>query len=162
MMEPFMGARRFDETSSRPRSLTGRVLIVDDEEDLCWTLTKILQDEDLNYHVLFAHTGKAALRHLQKDKNIRLALLDVRLPDLGEAGGLALLKKVKRLRPKMPIILMSAFGSHPVKTQAKRLGAVAFLDKPFRVEKLLKLIRETMGEAVTSGSSIVKMWKAKN
>ena len=138
-----MGVRRFDAAHSRPKSLTGRVLIVDDEEDLCWTLTKIL--EDLNYHVLSAHTGKAALRHLQKDQNIRLTLLDVRLPDMGEAGGLALLKKVKRLRPKMPVILMSAFGAPKVKSQATRLGAVAFLDKPFRIEKLLKILRETLG-----------------
>lgn len=127
----------------QPKTAQARVLIVDDEEDLCWTLTKIL--EDLNYQVLSAHTGKAALRHLQKDKNIRLALLDVRLPDLGEAGGLALFQKVKRLRPKMPVILMSAFGAHKVKSQATRLGAVAFLDKPFRIEKLLKVLREKLG-----------------
>jgi DNA-binding NtrC family response regulator len=125
-----------------------KVLIVDDEEDLCWTLTKIL--EDLNYQVLSAHTGKSALRHLQKDKNIRFTLLDVRLPDLGEAGGLSLIKKMKRIRPRMSVVAMSAFGSPFVKTQAKRLGAVAFVDKPFRIEKLLKLIRETMGEAVSS------------
>ena len=125
------------------KTAQARVLIVDDEEDFCWTLTKIL--EDLNYQVLSAHTGKTALRYLQKDKNIRFAVLDVRLPDLGEAGGLALFKKVKRLRPKMPVILMSAFGAAKVKSQATRLGAVAFLDKPFRIEKLLKLIRENLG-----------------
>jgi DNA-binding NtrC family response regulator len=129
----------------KPKTTQARVLIVDDEEDLCWTLTKILQDEDLNYQVLSAHTGKAALRHLQKDQHIRLALLDVRLPDLGEAGGLVLFEKVKRLRPKMPVILMSAFGAPKVKSQATRLGAVAFLDKPFRIEKLLKILRETLG-----------------
>ena len=113
-----MGARRSDETHARPRSLTGRVLIVDDEEDLCWTLTKILQDEDLKYQVVCAHTAKAALQHLQKDKqkdkSIRLALLDVRLPDMGETGGLELLKKIKRLRPRMPVIVMSAFGATAV------------------------------------------------
>ena len=139
-----MGAKRSDGTYSRSGSLTGRVLIVDDEEDLCWTLTKIL--EDLNYQVLSAHTGKAALRHLQNDQSIRFTLLDVRLPDVGEAGGLSLIKKMKRIRPRMSVIAMSAFGSSGVKTQAKRLGAVAFLDKPFRVEKLLKLLRETIGE----------------
>ena len=130
----------------QPKTTQARVLIVDDEEDLCWTLTKIIQDEDLIYQVLSAHTGKSALRHLQKDKNIRLALLDVRLPDLGETGGFALFQKVKRLRPKMPVILMSAFGTPKLKTQASRLGAVAFLDKPFRIEKLLKLLRETLEE----------------
>ena len=134
----------------QPKTAQARVLIVDDEEDLCWTLTKILEDEDLNYQVLSAHTGKAALRHLQNDKRIRFTLLDVRLPDLGEAGGLSLIKKMKSIRPRMSVIAMSAFGSPFVKTQAKRLGAVAFLDKPFRVEKLLKLLRETIGESVTS------------
>ena len=126
---------------------TARVLIVDDEEDLCWMLTKIL--EDLNYEVLSAHTVKAALQHLQKDqqkgKSIRLTLLDVRLPDMGEAGGLELLKKIKRLRPRMPVMVMSAFGDTAVKTTARQLGALAFLDKPFRVEKLLKLLREHLG-----------------
>ena len=126
---------------------TARVLIVDDEEDLCWMLTKIL--EDLNYEVLSAHTVKAALQHLQKDqqkgKSIRLTLLDVRLPDMGETGGLELLKKIKRLRPRMPVIVMSAFGDAAVKTTARQLGALAFLDKPFRVEKLLKLLREHLG-----------------
>ena len=126
---------------------TARVLIVDDEEDLCWTLTKIL--EDLNYQVVCAHTAKAALQHLQKDqqkdKSIRLALVDVRLPDMGETGGLELLKKIKRLKARMPVIVMSAFGATAVKTTARRLGAVAFLDKPFRIEKLLKLIRENLG-----------------
>ena len=125
------------------KTAQARVLIVDDEEDLCWTITKIL--EDLNYQVVCAHTGKAALRLLQKDQHIRFALLDVRLPDLGETGGLSLFKKVKRLRPKMPVILMSAFGASKLKAAASRLGAVAFLDKPFRIEKLLKLIRENLG-----------------
>lgn len=123
-----------------------QVLIIDDEEDLCWTLSKILEDLDL--HVLSATTGKQALRHLQAHHDIRLSLLDVRLPDLGETGGLTLLKKMKRLRPRMAVIAMSGFGSAEVKAEAKKLGAVAFLDKPFRVEKLLKLIRETIGELV--------------
>ena len=58
---------------------------------------------------------------------------------------MALFKKVKRLRPKMPVMLMSAFGAPKLKAAASRLGAVAFLDKPFRIEKLLKLLRENLG-----------------
>ncbi len=119
------------------------VLIVDDEEGFCWALTKVL--EDLNCMVLSAHTPAQALKHLQSDSQIGLALLDMRLSDAGGTEGLTLLKKFKTLSPRMPVILMSAFGTPELKSEATRLGALAFLDKPFRVEKLLRLMREAVG-----------------
>ncbi len=122
------------------------MLIVDDEEGFCWALTKVL--EDLNYLVLSAHTPAQALKHLQSDRQIGLALLDVRLSDAGETEGLSLLEKFKTLSPRLPVILMSAFGTPELKREAAQLGALAFLDKPFRVEKLLRLMREAAGEPI--------------
>ena len=121
-----------------------RVLIIDDEKAFCWALTKIL--EDLNYVVLSAHTPAQALEHLQSDQQIGLALLDIRLSDVGETEGLSLLERFKTLSPRMPVILMSAFGTPELKWEARGLGALAFLDKPFRVESLLRLMREAIGE----------------
>lgn len=121
-----------------------RVLIVDDEPGFCQALTTIL--EELNYAVLCAHTPEQALRHLQKDQRIGLALLDIRLVDVGVTGDLSLLKKIRVLRPRMPVIVMSAFGTPELKREAGRLGARAFLDKPFRVEKMLRLVREAIEE----------------
>jgi len=72
-----------------------RVLIVDDEQGFCWTLTKVL--EDLNYMVISAHTPPQALKHLQSDPQIALALLDMRLSDVGGTEGLTLLEKFKTL-----------------------------------------------------------------
>ncbi len=118
------------------------MLIVDDEEGFCWALTKVL--EDLNYLVLSAHTPAQALKHLQSDQQIGLALLDVRLSDAGETEGLSLLEKFKALSPRLPVILMSAFGTPELKREAAQLGALGFLDKPFRVEKLLRLMREPL------------------
>lgn len=123
-----------------------RVLIVDDEEGFCWALTAIL--EDLNYAVLSAHTPEQALEHLQKDQQIGLALLDIRLSDVGGTEGLWLPKRMNILKPRMPVIVMSAFGTPESKREAWQLGAVGFLDKPFRVEKLLPLVREAIGEPV--------------
>jgi DNA-binding NtrC family response regulator len=120
-----------------------RVLLVDDEESFCWALTKVLKD--LNYMVLCAHTPAQALEHLQSDPQIALALLDMRLSEVGGTEGLTLLEKFKTLSPRVPVILMSAFGTPELKSEATRLGALAFLDKPFRVEKLLRLIREAAG-----------------
>ncbi len=123
-----------------------RVLIIDDEEAFCWALTTIL--EDLNYVVLSAHTPAQALEHLQRDQQIGLALLDIRLSDVGETEGLSLLGRFKTLSPRMPVILMSAFGTPELKREAARLGALGFLDKPFRVEKLLRLLREAVREPI--------------
>ncbi len=123
-----------------------RVLIIDDEEAFCWTLTTIL--EELNYVVLSAHTPAQALKHVQGDHQIGLALLDVRLSEGGETEGFSLLERLKTLSPRMPVILMSAFGTPELKREAARLGALEFLDKPFRVEKLLRLMREAVGEPI--------------
>ncbi len=121
-----------------------RVLIVDDEEGFCWTLTKVL--EDLNYMVLCAHSPAQALKLLQNDAQIGIAFLDLRLSAAGGTEGLSLLEKFKAHSPRIPVVLMSAFGTPELKAEASRLGALAFLDKPFRVEKLLRLIREAVGE----------------
>ena len=148
-----------EETGTRPlqnpRTQPGkhkalRVLIVDDEQGFCWTLTKVL--EDLNYMVLSAHTPAQALKHLQSDPQIGLALLDIRLSDVGGTEGLTLLEKIKALSPRMPVILMSAFGTPELKSEAVRLGGLAFLDKPFRVEKLLRLMREAVGGPIATES----------
>jgi DNA-binding NtrC family response regulator len=140
-----IGAHSLQNLRTQPGTSKGlRVLIVDDEEGFCWTLRKVL--EDLNYMVLSAHTPAQALKHLQSDPQIALALLDMRLSDVGGTEGLALLERFKTLSPRMPVILMSAFGTPEVKSEAARLGALAFLDKPFRVEKLLQLMREAVGE----------------
>ncbi len=138
-------APRVRDLQTQPRMHNGlRVLIADDEEGFCWALTKIL--EDLNYAVLCAHTSGETVGHLQKDQQIGFALMDVRLPDVGMTGDLSLLKRMKTLRPHMPVIVMSAFGTPELKREARGLGALAFLDKPFRVEKLLRLMREAIGE----------------
>lgn len=123
-----------------------RVLIVDDEEGFCWTLTKILGG--LNYEVLSVQTFEQALGHLQRDQEIGLALMDLRLSNVKAAGDLALLKRIRTLRPHMPVIVMSAFGTPELKREARGLGALAFLDKPFRVEKLLRLMREAVREPI--------------
>ena len=139
-----IGAGLLQNPRTQPGMFKGlRVLIVDDEQGFCWTLTKVL--EDLNYMVISAHTPAQALKHLQSDSQIGLALLDMRLSDVGGTGGLTLLEKFKTLSPRMPVILKSAFGTPELKSEATRLGALAFLDKPFRVEKLLRLMREAVG-----------------
>jgi DNA-binding NtrC family response regulator len=123
-----------------------RVLIVDDEEGFCWTLKKVL--ESLNYTVLSAQTANQALSHLESEPEIGLALIDMRLSNAEETGDLSLLRRMKALRPHLPVVVMSAFGTPELKRDAREQGALAFLDKPFRVEKLLRLIREAASDSM--------------
>lgn len=145
MEQPGTHPVRFPQTLQRNHKAL-RVLIVDDEEGFCWALTKILGD--LDYTVLCAHTSDQALGHLRRDQRIGLALMDLRLSDVGVAGDLSLLKRMKAIRPHLPVIVMSAFGTPELKREARGLGALAFLDKPFRVESLLPLMREAMTKPI--------------
>ncbi len=143
MEQPGTHPARFPQTLQRNHEVL-RVLIVDDEEGFCWALTKILGD--LDYTVLCAHTSDQALGHLRRDQRIGLALMDLRLSDIGVTGDLSLLKRMKAHRPHVPVIVMSAFGTPELKREARELGALAFLDKPFRVESLLRVMREAIRE----------------
>jgi DNA-binding NtrC family response regulator len=145
MEQPGTNPVRFPQTLQQNNEPL-RVLIIDDEELFCRTLTTIL--EDLNYAVFSAYTPVQALEHLQRDQQIGLVLLDIRPSDVGESESLSLLERFGTLRPRTPVIVMSAFGTQELKREADRLGALAFLDKPFRVERLLRLMREAIGEPI--------------
>ena len=145
MEQPGTHPVRFPQTLQQNHKAL-RVLIIDDEKLFCWTLTTIL--EDLNYAVFSAHAAVQGLEHFQRDQQIGLVLLDIRLSDVGEAESLSLLEKFRTLRPRTPVIVMSAFGTQELKREADRLGALAFLDKPFRVERLLRLMREAIEEPI--------------
>ena len=67
-----------------------KILIVDDEKDLCWTITNLLNDE--GYTLMVANDGKNALIQI-KDASPDMVILDLKLPDI---NGIDLLSKIKR------------------------------------------------------------------
>src|ERR1039457_7077392 len=82
MEQPGTNPVRFPQTLLQNHKAL-RVLIIDDEELFCWILTEIL--EDLNYAVFSAYAAVQGLEHLQRDRQIALVLLDIRLSDVGES-----------------------------------------------------------------------------
>ncbi|MCG2676411.1 response regulator [bacterium] len=115
-----------------------KVLIIDDERDMCWILRKVF--EDVGYKVVTAHKGREGIEKARKDR-ADLAILDLKLPDM---NGLEVLPTLKKINPKMSIVVITAFGTQEMKEAALDLGADHFLDKPFRVEKILKVTREAL------------------
>jgi DNA-binding NtrC family response regulator len=117
---------------------TDRILIVEDEKLLRWSLKERLVKE--GFEVLEADSGAAA-RPLIEAGDIDLAVLDYRLPD---ATGIDLLKQIAAAIPETPVILMTAYSTVETAVEAMKIGAFDYLNKPFNQEDLLRTVRKAL------------------
>jgi two-component system NtrC family response regulator len=113
------------------------ILIAEDEEKMRRVLEVNLQDQ---YRVLLAKDGEEALR-LFKENEINLVLTDMRMP---ERDGLSLLHEVKRLRPEIPVILITAYGTIESAVNAMKEGAMDYLLKPVKMEEMGLVIERAL------------------
>ncbi len=107
-----------------------RVLIVDDEVSLLLTLAANLELDGLE--VSTADGGAQALE-LVKHQPFDVMLSDVRMPGM---NGVELFREVRKLRPNLPVILMTAYSVESLLDEAIREGAFAVLPKPFDLDRL--------------------------
>jgi len=114
-----------------------RVLVVDDEPLIRWSLSEAL--EDCGFVVRAAPDGRTALGALS-DGSARpdVVLLDYMLPD---SNGLSLFERVRELMPPGRVILMTAYGSPQVIDKALELGAYQVVMKPFDMTVIASIIR---------------------
>jgi DNA-binding NtrC family response regulator len=118
-----------------------RILIVDDEALIRWSLRERLQAAGLQ--VIEAADGADALDQISHD-GICAALLDLRLPDI---SGLDVLKAFRVHHPDCPVWIMTAYGTPAVEELAERLGVRGFLNKPFDLDELVEVVVSAMAEA---------------
>jgi DNA-binding NtrC family response regulator len=135
-----------DASASSPRSeatpLT--VMIVDDDAEWRQTLKTWLDREGFRTVALArADWIMPAIELHQPD----VVVLDVQLP--GPLSGLDLLDTLGRRWPGLSTIVTTAFGGAPVADTARRLGASAYIDKPFRISALVDVIRRVRPPART-------------
>jgi CheY-like chemotaxis protein len=112
------------------------VLIVDDESDICYLLTTLLQQN--NIHSTFVTSIKEA-RLVLREKTPRLILLDNHLSD---GMGLDLIPFIREQYPSIRIIMITAYDGHEENERALNSGASAFISKPFTREDILSAILE--------------------
>ncbi len=113
-----------------------RVLVVDDELLIRWSLCETLSDR--GYVVLEAADGKAAVRALTDSGVLPdVVLLDYRLPD---SDDLTLLSRIVSLVPDGHVILMTAYGTPEVAQAALDRGAFKVLHKPFEMQEITALV----------------------
>ncbi|MFO7890175.1 MAG: sigma-54 dependent transcriptional regulator [bacterium] len=116
------------------------ILIIEDNEDMIFTLTKTLKKE--GYNVLSSIEGKKGLSIL-KNKIIDLVILDIKLPDI---NGIELLDKIKDIDPDILVLMMTAMTDAKPAIEAMKKGAYDYLVKPFELDELklnVKKILET-------------------
>jgi two-component system, NtrC family, response regulator AtoC len=115
-----------------------RVLVIEDERLMRWSLAEALTDE--GHVVTQAEDGATALRALHSGEPIDAVVLDYELPD---SGNLSLLSKIRQLVPSRPIVLITAYGTPALAKAARRVGASEVLLKPFDVYGVGALLQRT-------------------
>jgi DNA-binding NtrC family response regulator len=113
-----------------------RVLIVDDEAGVRFTLTEVV--EDLGHDVVAVADGPAALA-AARDSD--LVLTDLSMPGM---DGFELLARLRAERPKLPVILLTARGSERAAVRAMKEGADDYLTKPFDLDELSMAITRAL------------------
>jgi two-component system response regulator AtoC len=128
-------------TSVKKSALRRRVLVVDDEALVRWAVTEVLTAA--GYDVLEACDATSAIRTATDRRGqIDVVLLDLRLPD---SRDLRLLEAMVCLAPTAAIVLMTAYGTKEIESEALRIGAWSVLAKPFDIVDLAPLVAGALG-----------------
>lgn len=108
-----------------------KVLVIEDDEPLCWLLEKILRGK---YEVILMHDGMEAWSWLTDGNTVDLIISDIKMPSL---NGLELLENLSNsgLFRNIPVIMLSGFDD--MRKQCLDLGAFAYLVKPFEPRQFL-------------------------
>ena len=115
-----------------------KILIVDDNETLRYTLTELL--EESGFECKAVEDGSAALDEV-KDTLYGLVILDMRLPGM---SGLEILKKIKESDPSLPVIMLTAFGDIKTAVECMKQGAQDFITKPFDNDAMIITIKNRL------------------
>jgi DNA-binding NtrC family response regulator len=120
-----------------------KALVIDDEQVVLDSVSKILTDE--NYEVDVSLSGREGLnRAIQKEYDI--VLTDIRMPDI---GGMRVLRDIKRANPSLPVVMITGYASVQSSVQAMKLGAADYIEKPFTPDQLINAVASALDVAAT-------------
>jgi two-component system nitrogen regulation response regulator NtrX len=120
--------------------MTANILIVDDQDDIRMLIQGILSDE--GYKTQEARDAQSAVK-LIAEKAPDMVVLDIWLEN-SDMDGMALLKKLSKSHPDMPVIMISGHGSIETAVSAIQYGAYDFIEKPFKSDRLLVLTQRAV------------------
>jgi nitrogen regulation protein NR(I) len=113
-----------------------RILLIEDDSGITDTLQRVLVAE--GHDIAIEKRGDDGLARAMKD-DFNLVITDLKLPGL---NGLELVRQLHAAKPRLPIILVTAFGTTQTAIEAMKLGAYDYLLKPFNLPQLIELVRK--------------------
>ena len=117
-----------------------KILIIEDEASIRRVLTKILSEESDTYQVEEAEDGIQGLEKI-KNTDYDLVLCDIKMPKM---DGVELLEAVKKIKPEIPMVMISGHGDMETAIQTMRLGAFDYISKPPDLNRLLNTVRNAL------------------
>jgi DNA-binding NtrC family response regulator len=114
--------------------MSAKILIIDDTKNIRLLTTKALSAE--GYEVDSADSGAEGIKYFCNNK-YDLVMLDIRMPNL---SGTEVLKKLKEIDEKIPVIIITAFPTVKNAVDCIKLGAIDYLRKPFTAEKIKQIV----------------------
>ncbi|MBK8561904.1 MAG: sigma-54-dependent Fis family transcriptional regulator [Saprospiraceae bacterium] len=131
----------------------GTILILDDEEDILFSLKMLLKPV---FSRVFAEQNPQHLPRLLQQYEPDAVLLDLNFNKNDSTGkvGLEWLAKIKELRPKTQVIIITAHGEVEIVVSAMKIGASDFIEKPWRNDKLLEVVKAAVGSRQSTVGSL--------
>jgi len=114
------------------------ILIIDDDDQLRNSFFKLLTEE--NYQVKTAASGEQGLEIIKK-QTPDLVILDIRLPGI---NGMETFAAIHEIEPKLPVIIMTAYGTTQTAIEATKTGAFDYILKPFDIPDMLTIIKKAL------------------
>jgi DNA-binding NtrC family response regulator len=121
-----------------------KILIVDDDQNFCYTLSKILIQK--GYETETANDGFMALK-MAEEKEFDTVLMDIKMPVM---DGVQTYKKMKSIRPEIVVIMMTAFSIDDLIRDAIKEGAYAVARKPFDIDTIVNMIEKSKNGALVA------------
>ena len=117
-----------------------KILIIEDESAIRRVLKKIISEESDTYEVEEAEDGLEGIEMVQKE-DYDLILCDIKMPKM---VGMEVLEKIKRVKPEIPIVMISGHGDLELAVNTMRLGAFDYISKPPDLNRLLNTVRNAL------------------
>ena len=121
--------------------MTDKLLLIDDEVDVQYSFRRIFDSPGME--LFTATSGEEGLKLISKVRP-DLVIMDIRM---GGMTGLETLRRLRRLDAKLPVIMMTAYGTTQTAIEAMKLGAFDYLLKPFEVPKLKEIVGQALKAA---------------
>ncbi|NRT16907.1 DNA-binding NtrC family response regulator [Flavobacterium sp. 28A] len=117
-----------------------KILIIEDEAAIRRVLTKILSEENDTYEVEDAEDGVIGFEKI-KNNDYDLVLCDIKMPKM---DGVELLEEVKKIKPEIPMVMISGHGDMETAINTMRMGAFDYISKPPDLNRLLNTVRNAL------------------